>query len=386
MSCFKMSCVLLAGVLATSAVANAQEHRSAWMWSSKTSPYGAGKVMSDPLATVNMIRDFQYWGFDRIYATLSTNDDNIAAWNAGLDDVGIQSQSLMGDAHWIFPGDSRDGLLQRIQFTVIDFNESRADPREWVDAIHLDIEPHALVEWQTGTFPEQQEMLWMLSDTYAAVRQYLDDNGQSQVKLYADVPVWFDMAWYPEERDQWYASVGDSLDGISIMAYSRPSMTQIINDVQYEVDNFNGEVRIGLESASGPGETWATHQDLLDMADALEDYYGQAIGGIDFHPLIAWAENAEHAEQIPFIYGDISCDGYVGIDDLDMILSAWNQNVNPGTQLDPSGDGYVGLSDLNVILDHWNEGAVMTAPTVMVPEPAAVGIVLLAAVGLSRRL
>ena len=75
------------------------------------------------------------------------------------------------------------------------------------------------------------------------------------------------------------------------------------------------------------------------------------------------------------VSGDLNADGFVGIDDLNIILTAWNTNVTKGSPLqgDPSNDGFVGIDDLTLVLGNWNEG---TAPTTTqnVPEP---GIALL---------
>ncbi len=58
------------------------------------------------------------------------------------------------------------------------------------------------------------------------------------------------------------------------------------------------------------------------------------------------------------IPGDLNTDGFVGIDDLNNVLSNWNQTVTPGDLLlgDPSGDGFVGIEDFNVMLSNWNKG------------------------------
>lgn len=87
---------------------------------------------------------------------------------------------------------------------------------------------------------------------------------------------------------------------------------------------------------------------------------------------------------ITVIDGDLNGDGFVGIDDLNIVLANWNQNVPPGNPLaDPSGDGFVGIDDLNVVLGNWNAG---TPPSVAVPEPGALGLMTaLGAAGLSRR-
>ncbi len=79
--------------------------------------------------------------------------------------------------------------------------------------------------------------------------------------------------------------------------------------------------------------------------------------------------------------GDLNSDGFVGLDDLDIVLGNWNQNVPPAdSRADPSGDGFVGLDDLDIVLNNWNAGTPPTGSSV-VPEPAT--FVLLTGMGLS---
>ncbi len=71
------------------------------------------------------------------------------------------------------------------------------------------------------------------------------------------------------------------------------------------------------------------------------------------------------------VVGDLNRDGYVGLDDLDIVLNNWNLYVHPADPIndpsadphaDPSGDGYVGLDDLDVILNNWNQGTPPSFP------------------------
>jgi len=81
-----------------------------------------------------------------------------------------------------------------------------------------------------------------------------------------------------------------------------------------------------------------------------------------------------YGESLP---GDFNGDGYVGLEDLDIILSHWNQQVAHGVLLlgDGNGDGFVGLDDLDSILGHWNTGTI-PADNANIPEPG-VGLMLL---------
>ena len=77
-----------------------------------------------------------------------------------------------------------------------------------------------------------------------------------------------------------------------------------------------------------------------------------------------------------YLPGDLSGDGFVGIDDLSIVLGNWNATVAHGVVAlgDPSGDGFVGISDLNAVLGNWNNGT-PPASQAHIPEP---GTVLLA--------
>jgi uncharacterized lipoprotein YddW (UPF0748 family) len=88
---------------------------------------------------------------------------------------------------------------------------------------------------------------------------------------------------------------------------------------------------------------------------------------------------------IPLITGDLNADGFVGIEDLNLVLGNWNQLVTAGdaTAGDPTGDGFVGIEDLNLVLGNWNAG---TPPGVnTIPEPASAATFLLATACLIRR-
>ncbi|GAB4110824.1 MAG: hypothetical protein Kow00105_19580 [Phycisphaeraceae bacterium] len=86
------------------------------------------------------------------------------------------------------------------------------------------------------------------------------------------------------------------------------------------------------------------------------------------------------------IPGDLDGDGFVGIADLNIVLSNWNQAVPPGNPLaDPSGDGFVGIEDLNEVLSNWNAGTPPQSSS-NIPEPGVVATLgVLGAFMLRRR-
>jgi MYXO-CTERM domain-containing protein len=85
------------------------------------------------------------------------------------------------------------------------------------------------------------------------------------------------------------------------------------------------------------------------------------------------------------LVGDLDGDGFVGINDLNIVLGNWNQNVPPANpSADPSGDGFVGIEDLNTVLGNWNVGTPPGATT-NIPEPGALTLLGLGGAALFRR-
>jgi len=99
-----------------------------------------------------------------------------------------------------------------------------------------------------------------------------------------------------------------------------------------------------------------------------------------------WAQEEHfYLQVLTELLGDLDGDGFVGINDLNIVLGNWNQNVPPGDPLaDPSGDGFVGIDDLNTVLGNWNAG---TPPGggAAAPEPGALALLGLGGLMLIKR-
>jgi outer membrane protein assembly factor BamB len=86
------------------------------------------------------------------------------------------------------------------------------------------------------------------------------------------------------------------------------------------------------------------------------------------------------------LVGDLNGDGYVGIDDLNIVLGAWSQSVPPADEAaDPSGDGFVGSADLNIVLRNWGAGTPPNAEVIAIPEPTSAALMTGIAMLVSRR-
>ncbi len=119
--------------------------------------------------------------------------------------------------------------------------------------------------------------------------------------------------------------------------------------------------------------------------DWIDLMTGQALSLSEIHTLAPYGVLV--LGTVPMLPGDINGDGFVGIADLNVILSNWNQTVPVGDKgrgdLAGIGDGFIGISDLNVVLTNWNAGAPPSASAV--PEPASLALLALPATMMLKR-
>ncbi|BCX46676.1 amidase [Haloferula helveola] len=308
--------------------ASASKHRGLWFWAASSSPYGSANIVGNNTLENQTIAFFNARSIKRVYGSYGVRPVSeaatIAAWNAKLQAEGIQSQFLMSENTWIFPA-NHASFLDKVQQRVIDFNNAPGRlAAEKFDALHLDIEPQALPEWGSLTDSQQRDYLFLLRDTYAAVRQLFVDAGMPTFPIYADLPVWFDtypggsIGWTDAaERDQWFDDISAELTGISLMPFDRDTFSNIDSGVTWELANVPN-VRVGIES-DVPG-TWPDVPAFHDMMEQLEIAYGPA-DAVDIQSYRGWREVlaaqpiiAIAADLQPYSpqFGDIVFDGDTG--------------------------------------------------------------------------
>ncbi len=77
------------------------------------------------------------------------------------------------------------------------------------------------------------------------------------------------------------------------------------------------------------------------------------------------------------LQGDTDSDGFVGIEDLNVVLGNWNDHVPTGMTMfgDIDNDGFVGIEDLNAVLGNWNTN--VQTPPAAIPEPSSTALLAL---------
>ena len=165
-------------------------------------------------------------------------------------------------------------------------------------------------------------------------------------------------------------------DGIGAFITVTPGLTEPNDIIVWEIDGGSSFLSQNEHTAHfGLG----TNADPVDMVK-IEWTSGivQYLYGVAVNQTLTVIESAA-------LDGDLDGDGFVGINDLNIVLSLWNQTTVPGVPIlgDPSADGFVGIDDLNTVLANWNQG---TPPSsITVPEPATLILHGLAGLALLRR-
>jgi len=85
------------------------------------------------------------------------------------------------------------------------------------------------------------------------------------------------------------------------------------------------------------------------------------------------------------LVGDLDGDGFVGIVDLNLVLSVWNTDGTLDPRADVNGDGFVGIDDLGAVLGNWNGGTPPGEALAAIPEPASLSLLSIGGAVLLRR-
>jgi mannan endo-1,4-beta-mannosidase len=199
---------------------------------------------------------------------------------------------------------------------------------------------------------------------------------------------------------QWYP--GDNrVDIIGVDIYTDPS-SDMSGQWSDMLDNYNGNKMIALSETGTLPDPDAMNQWGIDWSyispwvwDFIINTYSSAgysnaeieviLQKLLSHEDIITLDELAVTPWLDVIPGDLDGDGFVGIGDLNTILSAWNQAATAGNLFaDPTGDGFIGIEDLNTVLGNWNASAPPGDGTA-IPEPASMAMLIGGAGALLRR-
>jgi len=171
---------------------------------------------------------------------------------------GIEVHALNGEPTWIFEGDR--SFAQEF-ITAVRRYHDKVLPEEQFDALHLDVEPHALPNWNSGERMQLVEHYVEFLD-WAAFQVV-----ETSLSLVIDIPYWFDSISIGKEN--LLEHVWDVADQVAIMAY-RNSAAKVIDSVRQEIEIYQSHpkpVWIGLSTES---EFWPNGIDTQSVEANFE--------------------------------------------------------------------------------------------------------------------
>jgi hypothetical protein len=180
--------------------------RGLWVWRSST--------VLEPEPGADLLAFALRMGMTHLFVRTGTDGlrDEVVAWRRFLERAhaaGLRVHALGGAPSWATP----EGLPRALDFAkaVALFNR-QAPAGARFDALHLDVEPHALPAWDEAQ--RQTELL-------AGLLQMLDQIRAlepSVREVHADVPAWFARREYAGAS--LLQSLGRRVDGLVLMAYA----------------------------------------------------------------------------------------------------------------------------------------------------------------------
>ena len=157
-------------------------------------------------------------------------------------------------------------------------------------------------------------------------------------------------------------------NGVVAVAYGRPGI-----HVAFSTDN---------------GHSWSDIETFSTMGTEILGYADMVKVGPNELLMMAGIEGGTYTWPIRVdLAGDVNGDGFIGGDDLTVILENWGQSVTGREEGDLNGDLFVGGDDYSEVLTHWGTGVGLGAVLASVPEPTVLLLLSFAwAAVLSRRM
>ena len=320
--------------------------------------------------TLNVREVLNLSGTSNTLLILQNPDDTVdigTGWSsAGIEDIDGKTFNVFtqGNATVKIFTDA-DSTAPVVTVDTLDTNDATPELTGTVDDPTATVE--VTVNGQTYTATNNGDGTWTLADdtitpalaegTYDVSVTATDTNSNvgtdaTSTELTVDLPpvVTIDSLTTTDTTPELTGTISDS---------DPATVIQVIVDTQvYEATN-NGDGTWTLaDDTISPALGYGTYDVFVIATDP-----GEQIGNDGTTDELVIQENV--------LPGDANNDGFVGVDDLNIILIHWNQNVTPGdiSMGDLTGEGFVGVDDLNIVLVNWNNGTPPAAEPIATSMP-----------------
>lgn len=227
-----------------------------------------------------------------------TEPSVIAAWNTKLHNAHIDSQSMIVSESLTLV--DKLTMLALIETNLIDFNNALGvDEPSKFDALRLHLAPQKQASWPAMTAVDRKAALNEVLSFLGEVRLLLDSEGYEEFPLFADIAHSWDVlpvdggeiGWAnAAERDGWFQSLHEVVDGVSILSFEQDNLADIEDATDFErAMVLPTKARVGVRSAIGAGEVWPSLSAFHLAIAEVEDSAGVA-DSVDIDSYIQWRE------------------------------------------------------------------------------------------------
>ncbi len=157
---------------------------------------------------------------------------------------GVEVHALNGEPTWIFEDDR--SLAQEFLAAVVRYHDNII-PEEQFDAVHLDVEPHALSAWNMGERKALVQHFVRFMDWAAA------EVSKTSLPMVFDIPYWYDTI--STEEGNLLQSVWNVADQVAIMAY-RNSPSKVLESIRQEIELYQSHQKTVWVGLSAEPEFW----------------------------------------------------------------------------------------------------------------------------------
>jgi outer membrane protein TolC len=172
-----------------------------------------------------------------------TNRERLTVFLNACDRWDIEVWGLLGEPEWL-TGNNETALITGLN-RIAAFNEDKAlwEPR--IQGVKLDLEPHALPDWDT-----KEESRVQLNSAYLGLLDAARKHLSPHLPLWVDCPVKF---WQPRQAAL-LKKIQDRVDGITVMCYFN-SENAIRKWAAISLEQSQRPLEVGLELSSQAPET-----------------------------------------------------------------------------------------------------------------------------------